>query len=195
MFTREATLVVGDKSMSIRVATANDAAAIQAIYAPIVERTFISFETEPPSIDEMQRRIQSTLESLPWLVYLDDIGRVAGYAYASMHGERQAYRWSVNVSVYLREDARGKGVGRRLYETLLPLLASLGYYQVFAGIALPNPASVALHESFGFLPLGAYRNVGHKLGAWRDVGYWQLELRAPASDEPAPPRAFSGRLA
>lgn len=181
--------------MSIRVANANDAAAIQAIYAPIVEHTFISFETEPPSIEEMRRRMQNTLETLPWLVHLDEKGAVDGYVYAGKHGERPAYQWSVNVSVYLHENARGKGVGRRLYEALLPLLESLGYYQAFAGIALPNPASVALHESLGFLPLGKYRSVGHKLGDWRDVGYWQLELQSPASQPPTPPRAFDGRLA
>jgi len=173
--------------MSIRVATADDAASIQAIYAPIVEHTFISFEMQPPSIEEMRRRIATTLPALPWLVHLDNSGQVAGYAYAGRHGERQAYQWSVNVSVYLRDDTRGKGVGRRLYEALLPMLTTLGYYQAFAGIALPNPASVALHESLGFVPLGIYRNVGHKLGAWRDVGYWQLELRSPAMHTPDPP--------
>ena len=178
--------------MSIRVATAEDAAAIQGIYAPIVERTFISFETDPPSIAEMQRRIVTTLETLPWLVHLDRAGDVAGYAYAAKHGERRAYEWSVNVSVYLREDARGNGMGRRLYEQLLPMLTALGYYQAFAGIALPNPASVALHEGLGFSPLGVYRNVGHKLGSWRDVGYWQLELRSPSSEVPVSPHTFAG---
>jgi phosphinothricin acetyltransferase len=177
--------------MPIRVATADDAAAIQAIYAPIVEHTFISFETEPPTVDEMERRIAATLPTLPWLVHEDDVGRVAGYAYAGRHAERPAYQWSVNVSVYLRDDTRGKRVGRRLYETLLPMLAALGYYQAFAGIALPNAASVALHESLGFAPLGVYRNVGHKLGAWRDVGYWQLELRPNGADLPAAPRSFA----
>ena len=135
--------------MSIRVATAEDAAAIRSIYAPIVERTFITFETEPPSLEEMRQRIVTTLETLPWLVYLDDTGAVAGYAYAGKHGERQAYQWSVNVSVYLREDARGHGIGRKLYQSLLPMLTALGYYQAFAGIALPNSASVALHEGLG----------------------------------------------
>ena len=177
--------------MSIRVATADDAAAIQAIYAPIVEHTFISFETQVPSVAEMRRRIDATLPVLPWLVHEDDAGRVAGYAYAGKHAERQAYQWSVNVSVYLREDTRGKGIGRRLYETLLPMLAGLGYYQAFAGIALPNAASVALHESLGFAALGVYRNVGHKLGAWRDVGYWQRELQSNGVALPAAPRTFS----
>ena len=175
---------------AIRIATVDDAASIQAIYAPIVEHTFISFELQPPSIEEMRRRIETTLAALPWLVHLDDSGQVAGYAYAGKHAERQAYQWSVNVSVYLREDARGKGIGRRLYEVLLPMLMKRGYYQAFAGIALPNPASVALHESLGFVPLGVYRNVGHKLGAWRDVGYWQFELRSAAAHIPDPPSSI-----
>jgi L-amino acid N-acyltransferase YncA len=177
--------------MSIRVATADDAAAIQAIYAPIVDHTFISFETRPPTVAEMRRRIEATLQTLPWFVHEDDAGRVAGYAYAGRHADRPAYQWSVNVSVYLREDTRGKGIGRRLYETLLPTLASLGYFQAFAGIALPNAASVALHESLGFAPLGVYRDVGYKLGAWRDVGYWQLGLSARVPDTPTAPRSFA----
>src|SRR6185503_12793179 len=165
----------GGKGM-IRPATPEDAAAIAAIYAPIVRDTTISFELEPPSADEMRTRIGSTLRRLPWLVSVDDAGAVNGYVYAGKHRDPGAYQWSVNTSVYVRDDSRGQGVGRRLYQSLLDELARLGYFQAFAGIALPNAGSVALHESVGFEPIGVYQNVGHKHGAWRDVGWWQRPL-------------------
>jgi phosphinothricin acetyltransferase len=174
--------------MPIRVARPDDAQAIAAIYAPIVANTTISFELEPPSVDEMRARIVATLERLPWLVSEDDAGALDGYAYASKHRERAAYQWSVDVSAYVREDTRGKGVGKRLYNALCVELVQLGYFQAFAGIALPNAASVALHEAVGFRPLGVYRNVGFKLGAWHDVGWWQKALREPAA--PSPLRMF-----
>ena len=175
--------------MKIRTATPDDAAAVAAIYAPIVQHTAISFETEPPDAAEMRSRIVKTLALLPWLVAEDEAGHVCGYAYASKHRERAAYQWSVDTTVYVREDQRGRGVGRALYEQLLPLLASLGYCQAFAGIALPNAGSVALHEAVGFVALGVYRDVGFKQGQWRDVGWWQKTLGRP--DAPEPPRPFS----
>jgi phosphinothricin acetyltransferase len=174
--------------MTIRIAAPSDAAAITAIYAPIVRDTAVSFELEPPSTEEMRRRIVSTLKSLPWLVSVDAGGSVNGYVYASKHRERAAYQWSVDVTAYVREDSRGQGLGRRLYAELFRELVRLGYFQAFAGIALPNDASIALHESMGFEPLGVYRKVGFKLGAWRDVGWWQKQLSQPTS-EPASPRA------
>ena len=173
--------------MTIRVAVPGDAAAIHAIYAPIVEGTVISFELEVPTVGEMHDRIVATLRRFPWLVSEDDRGRVDGYVYASRHRERAAYQWSVDVTAYVREDARGRGVGKRLYTRLFEALPKLGYHQAFAGIALPNAASIALHESVGFEALGIYRNVGFKLGAWHDVGWWQRSLqplRMPA--EPLP---------
>jgi L-amino acid N-acyltransferase YncA len=173
----------------IRVATPDDAAAIAAIYAPIVCDTTISFELQPPGADEMRTRIESTLHRLPWLVSLDQAGAINGYVYAGKHRDPGAYQWSVNTSVYVRQDSRGQGVGKRLYPALLDELARLGYFQAFAGIALPNAASVALHESVGFQPIGVYKNVGHKLGAWRDVGWWQRSLQALATPTAAP-RAF-----
>jgi L-amino acid N-acyltransferase YncA len=178
-------------TMTLRVATPDDADAIAAIYAPIVASTPISFELVPPSADEMRQRIVATLERLPWLVSLDASGAVDGYVHAGRHKERPAYQWSVDVTAYVREDARGRGVGKRLYGRLFEELVALGYFQAFAGIALPNAASVALHESVGFQPLGVYRNVGFKFGAWRDVGWWQRPLRP--LDEPSPPRPFDAR--
>jgi phosphinothricin acetyltransferase len=176
--------------MSIRVAKPIDAAAVHAIYLPIVRETPISFELLPPSIDEMRGRIATTLVTLPWLVSVDPEGHVNGYAYAGKHRERLAYQWSVDVTAYVREDSRNLGIGKRLYGALFERLIPLGYFQAFGGIALPNDASVALHESVGFKHIGTYRNVGFKLGAWHDVGWWQKELRAPT--EPAPVRNFSG---
>lgn len=181
-------------SPKLRVATAADAEAIAAIYAPLVRSTAISFETEPPSAADMRARIETTLQGLPWLVSLDDAGGVSGYAYAGRHRERAAYQWSVETTVYVGEGSRGKGVGRALYSALFEELVRLGYYQAFAGITLPNAASVALHEGLGFAPIGIYRQVGHKLGRWHDVGWWQRPLQEPVA-APLPPRRFAGALA
>lgn len=176
--------------MLVRPATADDAVAVAAIYAAIVRDTAISFEVEPPTIDEVRARIVSMVRTLPWLVSIEDNGAIDGYAYASRHRERAAYQWSVDTTVYVRADRRGRGVGKRLYWALFDELMHLGYCEAFAGIALPNDASVALHEATGFTPIGVYRQVGYKLGAWHDVGWWQK--RVQALDRPAEPRAFNG---
>ncbi|KQV52998.1 acetyltransferase [Pelomonas sp. Root1217] len=175
--------------MKIRTATPPDAAAVAAIYDPVVQHTAISFETEPPGAVEMRARIGKTLASLPWLVAEDAAGTVCGYAYASKHRERAAYQWSVDTTVYVRDDMHGQGVGRALYGRLLPVLAELGYFQAFAGIALPNAGSVGLHEAVGFEAIGVYRNVGFKNGEWRDVGWWQKSLQPLGV--PATPQAFT----
>ena len=147
--------------------------------------TIISFETEAPSAPEMRRRIEETLQRFPWLV-CERAGRVLGYAYAGAHGTRAAYRWSVDVSAYVHEGARRSGVGRALYTSLFSLLSLQGFYNAYAGAALPNAASVGLHEAVGFRPVGVYRGVGYKLGAWHDVGWWHLALRERRAD-PNPP--------
>lgn len=175
-------------SNQIRLARAADAEGILAIYGPIVRDTAISFELEAPTLEQMRGRIEATLPKYPWLA-ADSGNGIAGYAYASKHRERAAYQWSADVSVYVASEARGRGVGRTLYTALLGMLEDLGYYSALAGIALPNPASVRLHESMGFRPIGIYRNVGYKLGAWRDVGWWQCKLREPGKD-PRPPLAM-----
>jgi L-amino acid N-acyltransferase YncA len=179
--------------MLIRAAKPEDAAAITAIYAPIVQGSTISFELQPPTVDEMQARISKTLQRLPWLVSTNAQGELTGYVYASPHRERAAYQWAVDVSAYVHSSARGTGVGKRLYQALFTELAALGYCQAFAGIALPNVPSVALHESLGFEHLGTYRNVGYKLGAWHNVGWWQKELRPLG--EPQALRAYKGQSA
>ena len=172
----------------IRTALPEDAAAFVAIVAPIIANTTISFERDPPSPEGMRDRITETLRRYPWLASLDEQGRVNGYAHAGPHRPAPAYRWSVNTSIYLREDARGRGVGKALYGSLLERLSATGYWRAFAGIALPNAASVALHESVGFQPLGVYRKVGFKHGRWLDVGWWQRDLHQEETGEPQSPR-------
>ena len=174
----------------IRFADESHAAAIADIYRPIVESTAISFETVPPGPEEMARRIVETTRDHPWLV-CEVGGRVAGYAYATKHRVRSAYRWSVDTSVYVDEACRQGGVGRGLYASLFAILAAQGYFNAYAGIALPNAASVGLHEAVGFTKIGVYQRVGYKFGEWRDVGWWQLELRAHEAS-PAEPLAIEG---
>jgi phosphinothricin acetyltransferase len=170
----------------IRLARAADAAEVQAIYAPIVRDTPISFEVAAPGVDEMRARIEKTLAALPWLVDERD-GRIAGYAYASRHREREAYQWSVDVSCYVRADARGQGIGAALYRALFGILRRQGFHAAFAGITLPNAASERLHVSVGFRRIGFYPEVGYKLGAWRDTGWYHLKL-GEAQPQPAAPR-------
>ncbi len=172
----------------IRPATGADAAAIAAVYRPYVTDSVISFETEPPDAAEMARRMAAR-PAKPWLVAERDQA-VVGYAYASAHRERAAYRWAADVSVYLAAAERSRGTGRALYAQLFELLKDLGYVAAYAGIALPNPASVGLHESMGFGLVGVYRGVGHKFGRWHDVGWWQLALADPRPDDPAEPRPW-----
>jgi phosphinothricin acetyltransferase len=176
-------------SATLRVAAPSDAREIQAIYAPTVRDTAISFESEPPSEDEICERVAATLVTHPWLVACER-KRLLGYAYATRHRARHAYRWSAEVSAYVHADARGRGVGAGLYTSLLALLVQQGYLRAYAGITLPNPASVALHESAGFTPVGVYRQVGFKLGAWHDVGWWERSLGG-VPEAPAEPIPFA----
>jgi phosphinothricin acetyltransferase len=161
-----------------------DAAACAAIYAPHVDPGPASFEEVPPAAAEVARRMRSAHS---WLVAEADDGTVAGFAYASRHRDRAAYRWAVDVAVYVAGSNQRQGVGRALYAALLPDLAARGFRAACAGIALPNRPSVALHEAFGFELVGIYRRIGFKAGAWRDVGWWQLDLAA--GDDAPPPCA------
>lgn len=159
----------------IRSASTGDAPVIRDIYAPIVENTVISFEEVVPTVEEMAWRIEDSLSTHSFLV-AERNGAVIGYAYGSRHRERAAYRKSTDVSAYVAEAARGCGAGRLLYTQLLGVLARGGFHAAFAGIALPNPASVGLHEAVGFEPVGIYKEVGFKFGEWHDVGWWQRIL-------------------
>jgi phosphinothricin acetyltransferase len=169
----------------IRLATPDDAAGVQAIYAPIVRDTEISFELDPPTAADMRQRIIKIQKRHCWLV-CEHAGEVLGYAYASRHHERWAYQWSVNLSIYIHEAARHHGLGRALHTSLFEVLRLQGYYMAYAGITLPNPASVGLHEKMGFTAVGVYKNSGYKFGQWWDVGYWQRELQ-PLVAPPQPP--------
>ncbi len=159
---------------------------VRDIYARFCTSTPVSFEAEPPTVEQMRRRIGKIVEHLPCLVFAVD-GELLGYAYAGAHRERAAYRWSVDVTVYVREGRRRSGVGRALYGSLVAALKVQGYFNAYAGITLPNAASVGLHEAVGFRPFAVYRGVGYKLGAWHDVGWWHLPL-APLVPEPEEPR-------
>lgn len=170
---------------TIRRAEPADADRVQAIYAPVVSETAISFETAVPDVPEMRRRIEAQAERYPWLV-LESDRSLLGYAYASSHRTREAYQWCVDVSVYVDPRHHRRGVGRALYAALLDLLRRQGFVNAYAGIALPNPSSVALHESFGFEPVGIYRRVGFKLGRWHDVLWLHLRLLEVSEPERAP---------
>ena len=169
----------------IRLATPADAARVAAVYRPGVEESAASFEEVAPEPEVMAQRIESTLATHPWIV-AERAGRVTGYAYASPHHARAGYRWSVNVSVYVDAAHHRSGIGRALYTSLFAILRAQGFLNAYAGIAIPNEPSVGLHESMGFTPIGVYRGVGYKLGAWRDVGWWHLAL-APLPAVPERP--------
>lgn len=173
--------------MLIRQADADaDAAACAQVYAPYVRDTVISFEAHPPDEQEMRRRIERTSARYPWLVAEVD-GRVAGYAYAGPHRERAAYRWAAEVAIYVDSGHRGQGIGRALYEELFERLRGQGLRMLCAGVTLPNPASVALHEALGFERVGVYRQIGWKAGAWHDVAWYQRPLGEDGSSPPAEP--------
>lgn len=172
-------------AFAIRIAGPHDAPFIAELYRPVVESTAISFEIDPPGASEMRRRIEETLRFHPWLVGEHE-GRVIGYAYASPHRARAAYRWSVDTSVYVDAAFRRRRVGLALYTSLLRILLAQGHFNAYAGITLPNTASVAVHEAAGFRRFAVYRNVGYKLGKWHDVGWWQMELQPHRTSPPAP---------
>jgi phosphinothricin acetyltransferase len=170
----------------IRNALPEDGEMIAAIYSPYVKDTPISFEEKPPSGEEMGERVRETIEQYPYLV-AEEGGRLVGYVYASQHGARASYRWSVNVAVYLAATHYRRGIGTLLYRELFALVECQGYAMAYAGITLPNPNSVGLHESLGFKLVGVYHNAGYKLGAWRDVGWWELPLKKSAASNPPEP--------
>jgi L-amino acid N-acyltransferase YncA len=170
----------------IRMAEQADAPQIAAIYRPFCEDNCVSFETEAPDAAEIGARIARTTRQFPWLVD-DRDGAIAGYAYASAHRVRAAYRWVAEVTVYIHEGFRGQGVGRALYGELFARLRRQGYFKAYAGILVPNPPSRAFHEAMGFRPTALYRGVGYKHGAWRDVAWLQYDIQ-PEVDSPPEPR-------
>jgi L-amino acid N-acyltransferase YncA len=171
--------------IEIRLARAADGEALAAIYRPAVSERATSFEVDPPDALEMSQRVTSLLVTHPWLVCAED-GRTLGYAYASRHRERAAYQWSVEVSAYVHQGAHRRGVATGLYTSLFAVLCLLGYRNAFAGITLPNEASVRFHEAAGFVRIGTYRRIGWKLGAWHDVLWLQRDLAPHVAAPPAP---------
>ena len=173
--------------MKIHAATPNDATAIADIYAHFVAGSAITFETEIPDAEEMRRRMGASQGLYPWFVAVDDQGVVHGYAYATLFKSRNAYRFSVETSIYVAPRSHGKGTGRLLYGQLLETLARQGFVQAIASITLPNPASLKLHQQLGFREVGLHRQIGFKSGEWHDVAQWQRPL-APIAVPPAEPR-------
>jgi L-amino acid N-acyltransferase YncA len=173
-------------TLGVRIADPElDAAAVAAIYRPVVESTVISFEERAPDPAGMADRMRRVLAWVPWLV-AEEEGTVIGYAYAAQHRERAGYRWSVDISAYVAEGKRGHGVGTRLYQELLAYLRRQQLVNVYAGVALPNSASVALHESIGMQRVAVYERVGFKFGAWHDVAWYWLRLADPTGTPPEP---------
>lgn len=149
-----------------------------SIYGPYIEGSATSFEYTVPTEEEIKNRIREYQATHEWLVYEIE-GKVVGYAYASPHRARAAYQWSTEVSAYIHPEFHRKGIAKALYKELFASLINRGYHLALAGITLPNPASIALHESLGFELIGTYKNIGYKMGNWHDVGWWQLELKSP----------------
>jgi len=174
-------------ALLIRLAGEADAEQIASIYRPYVEQSRISFEEFAPDPTEIVRRMSGPIH--PWLVAEDD-GRILGYASTSPMRDRSAYRWSVETGIYLAPEAQGCGLGRKLLSAHLDLLERQGFVTIVAGIALPNEASVALHEKLGFTLSGIERGVGYKLGQWVDVGRWQKDL-APREAVPEGPQPYA----
>lgn len=168
----------------VRLARPEDAAAIAAIYDPIVRDTPISFEETPPAAADMRRRIDDETKFYPWLVAED--GSVAGYAYACAHRSRAAYRWAIEVSVYVREDVRRSGVARALYTALFRVVEAQGFRKAIAVVEGRNLASIAFHRAFGFAPVGIFHRVGYTLGAWHDIECLEYDIGV-GTDPPKEP--------
>lgn len=178
--------------IAIRAAVPEDGTAMAAIYAPHVLVGTASFEVDPPDARAMRTRMASSEGLYPWMVATngDPEGGVIGYAYATKFRERAAYRYVVETSIYMADVAQGQGAGRLLYEALIDTLRAQGFVHAIGAIALPNDASIRLHEAVGFRRAGVYREVGFKRGQWIDVGIWQCELN-PRRLPPVEPRRFS----
>lgn len=176
--------------IEIRAATAADAGAIASIYAPYVVTSAVSFEDEAPSPETIAERMRLKEGLYPWLVAVStDEGTILGFTYASRFRERPAYRFAVETSVYVAGELQRNGVGRMLYDALMDTLEAQGFTQALAAIALPNDASIKLHEALGFFRAGVYREIGYKHGQWRDVGLWQRPLAEPVVP-PMEPKSF-----
>jgi L-amino acid N-acyltransferase YncA len=170
--------------VTIRKVTPRDAPTIREIYAPYVVDTSITFETDIPTVEEIQKRI-ATNSLLGWNVAVAN-GDVVGFSYAAKYRERAAYQWCCETSIYLRPNFHGKGIGSKLYASLFDQLKAKGFVTAYGVITLPNEQSAAFHESMGFKYFATFKNVGFKLGKWHDVGWWEKNLNVPVLN-PTPP--------
>ena len=175
--------------VEVRIARKSDAPGILDIYKPYIDHSAITFETETPGIEQFEQRIEKCLQRFPWLVCVVD-GVIAGYVYASAHRDREAYQWTCECSVYIHNQFMGKGLGSAMYAVLFDILKIQGIRNVYAGITLPNQASIQLHERMGFEHFATYENVGYKTDGWKTVGWWRLQLNDYELN-PAPPCIFS----
>jgi L-amino acid N-acyltransferase YncA len=182
---------ISNSKFTIRIAVPSDAPAVQSIYAPYVLDTAITFDTVVPEVHQLEVLIAKTLERYPWLV-AESGGKVIGYACATPHRDRVAYRWCVEASVYLAPDFHGGGVALRLYEALFSILRRQGFVRCYAGITIPNPKSLRFHEKFGFQHIACFQRAGYKLGQWHDVAWLEYEIQ-PLSSEPQEPIPFAQR--
>ncbi len=172
----------------IRLIREDDITSVLDIYSYYVQNTIISFEYDVPSIEDFSKRIADTVQEFPWLVCLQD-NKVIGYAYAHKHRFRSAYQWSPESTVYIAPDFHARGIGRLLYNTLFALLKLQGYFNVFAGVGLPNEKSVGFHKATGFEEIGIFKKIGYKHGNWHDTQWFQLQLSEHLIDPP-PPRTI-----
>jgi L-amino acid N-acyltransferase YncA len=170
---------------SIRLITESDASEVLKLYEPYVVNTIVSFEYEVPAIDEFVQRIKTNTIDYPWLVSLNN-EIITGFAYASRHRYRTAYQWSAESTIYLSSGFQGKGIARVLYETLFSLLRLQGYFNVYAGVGLPNEKSVGFHKALGFEEIGIFKKIGYKLGNWHDTYWFQLQITEQVSNPPTP---------
>lgn len=171
-------------TMNIRQARPDDAALLLNIYGPVVKDSTASFELTVPTVDEFSDRIASSIKNHEWVV-MEHKDRLIGYAYATAHRVREAYKYSVETSVYIHADHRGQRIGKKLYESLFSSLQGMDFHNAYAGITLPNPGSVALHKSLGFKPIGVFEEIGFKHGSWHDVSWWQRKISDIAATSPA----------
>jgi phosphinothricin acetyltransferase len=170
---------------TIRLIKESDSGDVLEIYKPYILDTVITFEYEVPSLEGFTRRIKAVTSEYPWLVLLLE-DKIAGYAYASKHRDRTAYQWSVDSAVYLSPAVHGKGIARILYESLFSILQLQGYYNVYAGISLPNERSVGFHKAMGFEEIGIYKKTGYKHGNWHNTAWFQLHLTEHRDDPSIP---------
>jgi L-amino acid N-acyltransferase YncA len=176
------------KDLRIRLANPDDAEAALEVYRPYVLETAITFEYGEPSLEEFRHRIESTIKDYPWLLCVED-DKVIGYAYANKHRYKTAYQWSPESTIYLSEGYHGRGIARLLYETLFEMLKLQGFYNVYAGVGMPNEKSEGLHKALGFDEIGVFRHVGYKLGAWHSTKWFQKHLSEHVL-EPSTPKTM-----